>query len=176
MMPFKVAVACFFLPLASPTGLKLSVYKDTAMGLSGNIAWSSVVQTARIDINSSSVSGGPFSAELLGTVSLPFGTHKFDCTFAETSLAWLWIGDHMVCSDGKSNPIGKPGAYDNPLPVRRPEGRPPYMRELQSPQDCRHERRRLLGHQVLSLGCSHRTYRNCGKGRNVYINYILISW
>ena len=128
MMPFKVAVACFFLPLASPTGLKLSVYKDTAMGLSGNIAWSSVVQTARIDINSSSVSGGPFSAELLGTVSLPFGTHKFDCTFAETSLAWLWIGDHMVCSDGKSNPIGKPGAYDNPLPVRRPEGRPMTLR------------------------------------------------
>lgn len=42
------------------------------------------------------------SVEMTGTLTLPLGSteYNFSCAFANTTSAFLWIDDHLVCQDG----------------------------------------------------------------------------
>ena len=59
----------------------------------------------------------PFSAELQGTVSFPkAGMVKINCSFLNTTVAFVWINDFLVCQDGHAYQPG-PASYNNPIPV-----------------------------------------------------------
>ena len=74
------------------------------------------------DLGSVNVGSGVSSARLMGTLTMPAeGWQGFACSFAGTSLAFVWVDGHLVCTDGKSMPDPKAdvlaGNIDNPIRV-----------------------------------------------------------
>lgn len=56
--------------------------------------------------------------EMVGTLELPQGSteYNFSCSFANTTMGFLWIDDHLVCQDGN---IYKPPVSRTDLPLKR---------------------------------------------------------
>lgn len=109
-----VAAACGSLVQASVggQGLRWQVYNNTAM--MGSPILDSTLSSLALTVSGAT----PFSGEVTGTVSFPQdGVVKFSCNFANTSVAFVWIADHLVCQDGN---VYKPtpGQFDNPLFVK----------------------------------------------------------
>lgn len=112
-----VGVVCLMLVglCVCDQGLQWQVYNNTAM--MGAPVLDVTVPTLAI----SHAGATPFSGELLGTVTFPQdGVVKLTCNFSNTSVAFVWIADHLVCQDGN---VYKPppGDFDNPIFVRAGE-------------------------------------------------------
>eukprot|EP00047_Mylnosiga_fluctuans_P010910 m.18530 g.18530 ORF g.18530 m.18530 type:complete len:888 (+) comp3351_c0_seq1:1594-4257(+) len=59
-------------------------------------------------------SAGPMSGELAGSVVFPMnGTIVLDCAFVNTTVAFVWIDDHLVCQSGAYKP--PVSSFDNPI-------------------------------------------------------------
>ena len=56
--------------------------------------------------------------EMVGTLELPAGSteYNFSCSFANTTMGFLWIDDHLVCQDGN---VYKPPVSRTDLPLKR---------------------------------------------------------
>eukprot|EP00051_Salpingoeca_urceolata_P014957 m.191191 g.191191 ORF g.191191 m.191191 type:complete len:939 (+) comp18245_c0_seq1:119-2935(+) len=95
------------------TGLTLRVYNNTA--LADDPMSASVVSEPSLSLDASR----PWSAYVSGTITFPApGVYKFDCSFVQTTMAFVWVDGHTVCQDGNvyDNPAG---STDNPLPINR---------------------------------------------------------
>ena len=82
---------------AGSSGLTLTVYDNTGRTANGNTKITTIPSSAF----SVSADGGPFSADLSGTLTFAeAGIYAFNCTFLLTSTAWVWVDGHLVCQDG----------------------------------------------------------------------------
>jgi hypothetical protein len=87
---------------AATSGLTLNVYDNTA--LAGVPVSTSVVDGASLSLPGSKYDGA-WSAELVGSITFPSGsggTYEFDCSFANTTMAFVWVDGHLVCQDGNA--------------------------------------------------------------------------
>eukprot|EP01052_Picozoa_sp_SAG31_P052602 SAG31_NODE_13059_length_896_cov_0.797992_2_plen_174_part_01 len=90
---------------AGDHGLTLRVFNNTA--LAGAPVSTTVLPSADFSLPASSHRGA-WSAELVGTLLFPpapGGLYNFSCEFVGSTLGFVWIDGHRVCSDG--NAYGK---------------------------------------------------------------------
>ena len=82
---------------AASGGVTLSVWNNSAWA--GEPASSETVPGLTF---SRSIATGT-SVEMTGTLNFPLGAaeYNFSCAFGNTTSAFLWIDDHLVCQDGK---------------------------------------------------------------------------
>ena len=87
------------LPSVEDGGLTLTIYDNTGRQPNGNTK-TSTLQSTNFTVPTST---GPFSADLEGTIRFPSaGIYAFNCSFALTSTAWVWVDGHLVCQDGRA--------------------------------------------------------------------------
>lgn len=102
-----VCLACG--TLAAQASLTLNIYGNTA--LSGSPTSSRTIEA----LNFSNSGASPFSAEILGTMTVAEGEYGFECDFGHATIAFLLVDDHLVCQTGAYSVAPAVTGVDNPL-------------------------------------------------------------